>query len=174
MIELEKTYLLRFLPEGVENCKNKEIIDLYFPKNNPHPKLRIRKNGDRYEITKKERLDPNDASKQKEHTINITKEEFEGLSTAQGKKVRKVRYYLPYKGITAEIDIFQDTLFGLCLVDFEFETIQDMESFEMPEFCLAEVTQADFIAGGMLCGKEYSDISDELKKYEYKKVEILK
>ena len=53
MIELEKTYLAKNIPENLQNCKFKEIVDIYIPKYSEHPKLRIRKNGNRYEVTKK-------------------------------------------------------------------------------------------------------------------------
>lgn len=39
----------------------------------------------------------------------------------------------------------------------------------MPDFCLADVTQEKFTAGGILAGKKYSDIEAELEKYGYKK-----
>ena len=55
-------------------------------------------------------------------------------------------------------------------VDFEFETEEEKEKFEMPEFCLADVTQENFIAGGMLAGKKYKDIEKELERFEYKKL----
>ena len=31
MDEIEKTYLVKNLPEGLEDCKHKEIYDIYFP-----------------------------------------------------------------------------------------------------------------------------------------------
>lgn len=172
MIELERTYLAKELPLGIENCRHKEIIDVYYPLGARHPTLRLRKNGDKYEMTKKERLDPNDASKQEEHTISLTKEEFENLRKAPGKEVQKVRYYYDYKGRTAEIDIFEGDLKGLVVIDFEFDSEKEKDEFEMPEFCLADVTQDDFIAGGMLCGKKYEDIEKELKRYGYYKIEV--
>jgi CYTH domain-containing protein len=168
MIELEKTFLARELPKGLKNCKSKEVIDIYFPKEAKHPTIRVRKSGDKYEMTKKERLDPNDASMQKEHTILLSKEEFLALSKLDGKKLSKVRYYYDYNGKVAEIDVFQGDLKGLVLIDFEFQTADEKNKFKMPDFCLADVTQDDFIAGGMLCGKKYADIKDELKKYNYK------
>ena len=47
MIELEKTYLAKEIPQGLKDCNSKEIIDIYIPKSNAHPKIRIRKNGDK-------------------------------------------------------------------------------------------------------------------------------
>ena len=72
---------------------------------------------------------------------------------------------------TAEIDVFQGALKGLVLVDVEFETVEEKDAFEMPEFCLVEVTQEEFIAGGMLCGKSYEDIEEGLKRYNYSRIE---
>jgi len=46
-----------------------------------------------------------------------------------------------------------------------------LDRFVIPDFCLAEVTHEDFLAGGMLCGKSYSDIEDKLKKFGYVKIQ---
>ena len=81
MIELEKTYLAKYLPENFQTGSKKEISDLYIPKDSEHAKLRIRKNGEKYEITKKTLVDPNDASNQIEETIHLTSEEFSTLQT---------------------------------------------------------------------------------------------
>lgn len=170
MIELEKTYLARYLPLGLKDCKYKEIIDVYIPKSSVHPTLRIRKNGDKYEMTKKEPVVKGDSSTQKEQTIILTEQEFDELSKLDGKRTHKIRYYYDCNGRTAEIDVFQDDLLGLVLVDFEFDSQDEKNSFNMPEFCLAEVTQEEFLAGGMICGKRYGDIEENLKKYNYKKI----
>jgi CYTH domain-containing protein len=172
MIELEKTYLAKYLPENLKDCKSKVIIDIYFPKNSNHAKIRLRKNGDKFEITKKELVDENDASHQKEQTIILSEEEFEALSQIEGKKVFKTRYYYDYDGRVAEVDVFEDLLKGLVLVDFEFETLEEKENFVMPAFCLVEVTQEGFVAGGMICGKVYEDIQGELSGFGYKKLFI--
>ena len=147
------------------------MTDMYIPKSTNHPILRIRKNGNKYEMTKKYPVDGQDASKQKEHTIPLTKDEFKTLLKSDGKKLSKTRCNFIHNGKIAEIDIFQDELKGLVLVDFEFETEEEKENFQMPSFCLADVTQEKLIAGGMLCGKSYEDIQEGLKKYNYKKIE---
>jgi len=83
--------------------------------------------------------------------------------------VEKIRYYYNHNGDKAEIDIFKDAMDGLVLVDFEFSSHEEKDSFEMPEFCLAEVTHEEFIAGGMLCGKKYEDIESKLADFGYQK-----
>ncbi|MCH8945778.1 MAG: hypothetical protein IIA85_02555 [Nanoarchaeota archaeon] len=170
MIELERTYLLKYIPEMLKDCESKEVIDIYIPKTSEHPTLRIRKNGDKYEMTKKEPIEEGDSSRQKEQTIILTEEEFQMLEKLDGKKVHKTRYYYNHWGRIAEVGIFQGPLKGLILVDFEFLTIEEKDSFEMPEFCLVEITQEDFTAGGKICGKSYEDIEENLGRFEYKKL----
>lgn len=171
MIELEKTYLVKSLPNNLEDCNSVEILDIYIPKSGRHPVLRIRKRGENHRITKKEPVE-NDASNQKEDTISLSKEEYRALNKLEGKRVRKIRYYYNYHGHPAEVDVFQDKLKGLVTVDFEFDSVEEKEKFEMPDFCLADVTNEEFIAGGMLCGKSFEDIQERLKEYNYKKIEL--
>jgi CYTH domain-containing protein len=170
MIELERTFLAKRLPEGLEDCKSKETLDVYIPKDSVHPCLRIRKQGDRCEITKKEPVKEGDASQQVETTISLTPAEFESFDKLEGKRLRKIRHYLPCAGRTAEVDVFQDKLKGLVVIDFELEDIEEMKAFKMPDFCLADITQEVFTAGGMLCGKSYDEIKKHLDKHHYKKL----
>lgn len=168
--ELEKTYLAKYLPENISNYEIKEIIDIYIPKAAEVPKLRIRQNGNTFEITKKTLRNENDGSSQIEQTIELSQEEFEVLSKVESKKVHKIRYYMPYKDLTAEIDVFEGELKGLVLVEFEFNSRQSYEQFEMPEFCLADVTQEIFISGKKLSGKSYDDIEGDLERFGYMKI----
>ena len=169
-IELEKTYLLKEIPAGLAECKHKELLDIYIPISSIHPILRIRKKGDDFEITKKFPVQEEDASHQIEHTIKISKEEFNELSKIPSKKVRKIRYYYLHNDNLGEFDVFQDELEGLILVDFEFKTIAEKAAFTIPDFCLTDATQKEFVAGGMLCGKNYTDIEKELEEFGYKKL----
>lgn len=172
MLELERTFLAKQLPDGLKQCKSKEIIDIYIPKViAEHAPIRIRKNGDKYEITKKQPVVKEDHSILEEQTIILSKNEFELLEREiSGRRVRKTRYYYPCNGKTAEVDVFTDALTGLILIDFEFTSKEEKDAFKMPFFCLADVTQEDFIAGGMLCGKRYSDLEKDLAKYGYTKL----
>jgi adenylate cyclase len=168
-IELERTYLVKFLPRGIESCESREMLDIYVPASARHPVLRIRKAGEKTVITKKQPVG-DDASTQLEQTIPLDEGEFAELSTIAGKRVRKTRYLYGYEGRTAEIDVFRDGLAGLVLADFEFKDAEEMARFGMPEFCLAEVTHEEFLAGGMLCGKGYADIEGELERYNYARI----
>jgi CYTH domain-containing protein len=171
MIELERTFLAKSLPANLQRHDCKEILDIYVPREQQHPTLRIRKNGDQYEVTKKEPVDDN-PSRLREETVHITAREFAALSTVEGKRVHKLRYFYPYKAHILEFDVFQDQLAGLVLVDVEFSNDRDKEVFGLPEFCLADVTAEKFLAGGMLCGKSYSNIRPLLKRFDYRPLSL--
>ncbi|SRR6266571_1802890 len=169
-LELERTFLARFIPKDIKNFPYKECLDLYLPEESPHPVLRLRKLGDRYEMTKKQ-PEKEDRSEQTEHTISLSEDEFKAFEKVPGKRVRKLRYYIVY-GARAEIDIFQDDLTGLVLIDFEFANAKEKASFTPPDFCLTEVTQELAIAGGNLAGKSYADIASFLRSYDYRKLTL--
>jgi len=164
-----KDFLAKSVPD-LAGCICADIVDIYIPKESRHRTLRIRKSGSRLELTKKLPVKGRDSSIQKEVTIALTPEEYSALSSLGDKRLEKTRFYYNLNGRIAEIDVFRGRLKGLVLVDFEFKTQKEKESFKMPDFCMADVTQEEFAAGGMLCGKSYSDIRDELKRFGYKKL----
>ncbi len=172
-IELEKRYLVKKLPEGLGALPHKEVADIYLPADSRHPVLRIRKNGDKFEITKKQAIsdgDKDDHSEKEEHTIRLSREEYDSFAKINGKRVSKIRYDCVSNGVKGEIGVFQNDLKGLVLVDFEFTDSKQKAAFKMPDFCLADVTQEEIFAGGMLCGKRYSDIEARLNELGYSRI----
>jgi CYTH domain-containing protein len=118
-------------------------------------------------------VESGDVSKQLETTIKITTTEFDSLSSVTCRKVEKTRYFYKYNELTAEFDVFEGDLQGLVLVDFEFESEPEKASFAMPDFCLAEITQETFIAGGVLAGKNFNDVQAELARFSYQKLHLV-
>lgn len=170
MIELELTYLAKSIPSNLKTYPSKKILDLYVDNGTPHPDLRIRQRGNAYEVTRKTPTQDGDASKQLEVSIEINKEEFESLAGTAAHRVEKTRYFFPYEDKTAEVDVFEGDLAGLVVVDFEFQNEIEKGSFVAPDFCLADVTQEEFIAGGVLAGKSYADIAPRLEEFGYDKL----
>ena len=170
MEELELTYLAKYIPSDLFESPGKRIVDHYIPFESRNPTLRLRKNGEKMELTKKQPLQEGDASHQLEETIPLTADEYVALAKVSAKKVSKMRYYYPYQNRTVEVDVFEEDLLGLVLVDVEFETQSEKEKFEMPEFCLVDVTQDKTTAGGMLAGKRYADIQEYLDGVGYGKI----
>ena len=166
-IELEKTFLAARLPEGIEDCRSEIIEDIYVPASVEHPILRMRRRGEKCEITKKEPVDGTDSTKQYEHTISLTPDEYAALAMATGKRFKKRRYYCQLGGHNAEVDVYLDALEGLVVIDFEFSDQASMDAFVAPDICLADVSQEASVAGGILAGKSYADVEQFLASYKY-------
>ena len=170
-IEYELTYLAKFIPEQIKDSKPKTIIDYYLPETNCiHPKLRLRDKNGVYEITKKEPINSYDSSEQYEHTIALTKQEYDDLTKNLKRVVEKDRYNIVINGYQADVDVFKGKLAGLVLIDFEFKSAKNKNNFTPPNVCLADVTQEAFIAGGKLAGKTYNNIEKFLNVFNYKKL----
>lgn len=167
-LELELSYLAASIPPSLKECRHTDFVDVYFPASAAHARVRIRQKGNHFEFTKKTQVAPNDAGAQSEENVELTADEFAALSEGTGRKLIKTRYYLPYKEQIAEVDVFLGSLKGLVLVDFEFDDSEEKDAFAIPDFCLADVTQDEFIAGGVLAGKSYQDIEPMLQRYGYK------
>lgn len=170
-MEFELTYLVSALPDGLKDAGSTDMVDVYFPEDlTVHPRLRLRQQGGKRTLTKKQPLDDSDASAHLETTIQLDQAEFEALRKASNRIVEKKRYKIKIGGRNAEVDLFQGDLKGLVLIDFEFPNRPEMDAFEAPAICLADVTQENFIAGGLLSGRSYADIETDLERFNYEKI----
>jgi CYTH domain-containing protein len=61
-------------------------------------------------IMKKVLTTPEDLSSLEESVIQLTQEEFDALEQVPGRRIHKHRYYIPYQGLTIEVDLFQEKL----------------------------------------------------------------
>ena len=62
-LELERTYLADRLPDELDGTHPVRLVDVYVPEDPAvHPRLRLRRTGDRYELTKKLPVVEGDAS----------------------------------------------------------------------------------------------------------------
>ena len=171
MVEYERTYLPRALPCDIGMWPSEHIVDVYIPsERSEHPRLRARRKGDVLELTKKLQICSGDASVHSEVTIPLTASEYRELVGSSKRRLSKTRFSGSLSGVSIEVDIFEAGLHGLALVDVEFDSRIAMDDSRMPDFCLADVTQEDFIAGGLLAGRKYDDIAEELEKFGYRKL----
>jgi CYTH domain-containing protein len=180
MVELERelTFLVTELPADLGKFPSKIIEDNFVPRAAKHPIIRIRRRGDNLMITKKYPTDSadndcehGDSSRQVEHTISLTRAEYDALNVYDGKKFKKRRFAYKIDGYTAELDVFLDALVGLVKIDFEFDSEDAMSKFRKPAICGPNITQDEALAGGMLAGKSYADISEYLREtYDYQPV----
>lgn len=170
MIELERTFLVKYLPPGWRRLPRLEIIDRYLPYSAAHPGIRLRQKGKEFTLTKKRPLNLKDFSQQEEQTILLSAAEFAAFKKLPAKVVAKTRYYLPGRSQTIELDVFHGPLQGLVLADIEFPSVKQLRNFHTPAFLLADVTQSEIIAGGKLAGKSYRHLRVFLKKKHYRRI----
>ena len=167
-LEREYTFLAAKLPDEIANATPTRLVDIYIPESpDIHSHLRLRRKNDDYVITKKAPVQEGDASTQLETTIKLDLNEYTALSTVSNKRVVKDRYAVVINGFPAEVDVFLEGLQGLVLIDFEFADDDERARFIAPDVCLADVTQEHFTAGGLLAGRQYADIAEDLKRFSY-------
>ena len=171
-LELELTFLAKEIPKEVYGVTPKLLVDYYLPEDSDHPKLRIRNKAGKYEITKKIPISGTDSSAQTEHTIALTKEEFDALCVCSKRIVEKDRYNVTIAGYPAEVDVFRGKLEGLVLIDFEFDSYEKQATFVKPVVCLVDITQDKWAAGGVLSASSYDNLKPILDDYGYVKLSL--
>lgn len=136
-MEIERKYLVKALPENLEAYEQKHICQGYLCTN---PVVRIRRSNEEYFLTYKGR----GKMVREEHEFPLNAEAFEHmLPKIDGILIDKIRYLIPLdEKHTAELDIFQGVLAPLRLVEVEFESVEDAESFVAPEWFGDDVTNS--------------------------------
>lgn len=99
-------------------------------------------------------------------------EQFEGRNVKENERIesrelRFNRYFFEYSGKKIEVDLFLNPLWGMCLATVIFETAEEMQNFQTPDFSIAEITENKFFVGMNLVGKTIADVQiacEELNK----------
>lgn len=161
LIERERRYLLRDLPEGITRADpHLQITDNYIT----GTRLRIRKvreprtNKWTVKFTQKFAPDPNDFSRTIITNTYLNALEAEVLSVFNTNEIRKNRYHFDLDGRRFSVDMFLGDLFGLVLAETSFETDEDLDTFAKPPFALADVTNEPLFTGGRLCELTFSEV----------------
>lgn len=136
-MEIERKFLVKTLPKDLENYEKQHIAQGYLSVN---PVVRIRRSNEDYYLTYKGK----GLMAREEYDLPLTAESFEHmLPKIDGILIDKIRYLIPLdEKHTAELDIFQGHLAPLRLVEVEFETMEDAESFVAPEWFGDDVTNS--------------------------------
>lgn len=143
MKEIEKKFLIKRLPEGLENCEKVRIEQGYL-NTSDGPTLRIRRQMQEYILCYKSKMksEENVAIVCKEEELPLTKEAYNHLKDKiDGSMITKTRYLIPLKDeLTAELDIFDGYLEGLRMVEVEFENEEMATRFTPPNWFGKDVT----------------------------------
>ena len=134
-MEIERKFLVKDLPEHLEQYEQKRIAQGYLCTN---PVVRIRRSNEEYYLTYKGK----GLLAREEYDLPLTAESFEHmLPKIDGILIDKVRYLIPLEdGHTAELDIFQGKLTPIRLVEVEFDSVEEAEQFVAPDWFGEDVT----------------------------------
>ncbi len=142
MKEIEIKYLVGDNIPDLNKYKYVDIEQAYL-NIKPDPTIRIRKYGDDYFLTYKNRVDDNKKLNiATEYELPINKEVYDNLmSKTLGNVIKKRRYLIDIdKDLVAELDIYFGYLEGLKTVEVEFKSEDDYLSFKAPSWFLDNVT----------------------------------
>lgn len=136
-MEIERKFLLKSVPEGIENYPFHTISQGYISQD---PVVRIRQLDSDYILTIKSR----GLMKRTEIEKPLTEEEFDELSNmVVGNVIKKRRYILPlknYPDLKVELDIFSGIFEGLIIAEVEFADTEIARSFKAPDYLKFDVT----------------------------------
>lgn len=134
-MEIERKFIPINLPEDLNQFENHKIEQAYL---NTAPVIRIRKQDDEYVLTYK----GGGMMAREEYNLPLNKESYYHLlEKADGNVITKTRFYIPiHDGLTAELDIFEGKFAGMLLVEVEFDSVEQANSFISPEWFGKDVT----------------------------------
>ncbi len=163
--ELHRLFLIQGLPEPLTMASSHlQIFDNYIEN------TRIRLRSVRVPQTKQwtwilqQRFPLEDFAQWKIAEIYMNEAEHRIFETFESREIRKNRYFADFNERKIEIDVYLGKLWGLNLAKAGFETIEDLENFEIPSFAVMEVTDAEFFFGDNLVEKSFAEVQTEFAR----------
>jgi len=165
LIERERRYLLPDLPAGLSRADHHlQITDNYLT----GTRLRIRKVRDPrtnkwvVKFTQKSAPDREDLSRTVITNIYLNAQEADTLAVFEANEIRKNRYPFEFAGRKFSVDMFIGDLLGLVLAEVSFESDDELDTFPIPPFALADVTNNEMFTGGRLAYLTFADLRQEI------------
>jgi adenylate cyclase len=136
-LEIERKFLIAQLPRALARYPHKEIAQGYLAVGRDKTHVRLRRVGRACTLTFKR----GPARDREEREIRLTAAQFDVLWPATaGSRLTKTRYYVPWKKLTIEIDIYRGSNKGLLVAEVEFPNVETCHSFRAPQWLGEEVT----------------------------------
>ena len=135
--EIERKFLVKRLPDDLKRAPSFLIEQGYLATEWAGRQVRLRKRGHTASLTFKVRRN----NHREEREIKLSPKQFAALwpGTA-GRRLRKVRYEIPWNNVTIEIDIYRGRHAGLVVAEVEFPDRASCRKFKAPWWFGREVT----------------------------------
>jgi adenylate cyclase len=135
--EIERKFLIKYLPVEILRSRHFQIAQGYLANEPGGRHVRLRKKGKTASLTFK----VGRGTAREEREVTLSAKQFATLWPAtRGRRLRKVRYELPWKNLTIEIDIYRGSNHGLIVAEVEFSNQASRRKFKPPSWFGAEVT----------------------------------
>ena len=135
--EIERKFLVKWLPDNLKRARHFTIEQGYLATESAGRQVRLRKSGSAASLTFKVAR----SSHREEREIKLGPKQFAALwpGTA-GRRLRKVRYEIPWDNVLIEIDIYRGRHAGLVVAEVEFPDRASCRRFKPPPWFGREVT----------------------------------
>jgi adenylate cyclase len=135
--EIERKFLLKRLPDRLADFPHEEIAQGYLAVETGGVQVRLRNKGAVRSLTFKR----GNKSAREEREIRLSTEQFDALWPAtEGRRLTKVRYDIPWKNWTVEVDVYRGRHDGLIVAEVEFEDEKSCREFVPPDWLGEDVT----------------------------------
>ena len=135
--EIERKFLVKWLPDNLKRWRHFIIDQGYLATESAGRQVRLRKSGKATSLTFK----VGRSSHREEREIKLNAKQFAALWPGPaGRRLRKVRYEIPWDSVMIEIDIYRGRHAGLVVAEVEFPNTASCRRFEPPWWFGREVT----------------------------------
>ena len=135
--EIERKFLVKRLPENPKRSRSFVIEQGYLATESAGRQVRLRKTGSKASLTFK----VGRGSHREEREIKLSKKQFAALWPGTvGRRLRKVRYEIPWEDLLIEVDIYRGRHAGLVVAEVEFPNRVSCRRFKAPWWFGREVT----------------------------------
>ena len=164
-LEIEKKYMVKQLPENLNNYEHMTIEQSYLNKGGAP--IRLRKfimNGQiKCIFSKKARVEEG-SFECIENNIELPENIYDELLKAkEGRTIIKTRYKIPLQdGLYVDLDLFHDFFEGVCIAEIEYKSVEQAKSYSVPKWLGNELTSSEKLANGYMATQansisEYKD-----------------
>ena len=135
--EIERKFLVQWLPDNIKRARHFIIDQGYLATESAGRQVRLRKTGKATSLTFK----VGRGSHREEREVKVSPKQFATLWPGTvGRRLRKVRYEIPWEGLLIEVDIYRGRHEGLVVAEVEFPDTASCRRFEPPWWFGREVT----------------------------------
>jgi adenylate cyclase len=135
--EIERKFLVKRLPANLRRARRSFIAQGYLASENRGRHVRLRKKDKTASLTFK----VGRGNAREEREIRLSPKQFSALWPAtRGRRLRKMRYEIPWKNLLIEIDVYRGKNSGLVVAEVEFPNHRARRRFKPPGWFGREVT----------------------------------